>query len=123
MNQNISSLEAKARSKFGEQRTPSTTLNIPRRVLRMGTSSMVLGCFSAQGTGPIHKINGIMDCFVFKDIIEILCCHMLSGEMPLKWIFQQYNYPKHTSKIVKKFLTYVFDVRFSRFKEENITIM
>ena len=70
------------------------------------------GCFSALGTGLIHKINGIMDRFVYKDIMEDVMLPHTEWEMPLKWIFQQENDTKHTSKVVKQW-----------FKDKNITIM
>ena len=73
---------------------------------------MVWRCFSALGTGPIHKIIGIMDRFVYKDIMEDVMLPHAEWEMPLKWIFQQDNNPKHTSKVVKQW-----------FKGKNITIM
>ena len=73
---------------------------------------MVWECFSALGTGPIHKINGVMDCFVYKDIMEDVMLPHAEWEMPLKWIFQQDNDPKHTSKVVKQW-----------FKDKNKTII
>ena len=83
-----------------------------KKSVKHGTSAMVWGCFSALGTGPIHKINGIMDRFVYKDIMEDVMLPHAEWEMPLKWIFQQDNDPKHTSKIVKQW-----------FKDKNITVM
>ena len=72
-----------------------------KKSVKNGTSAMVWGCFLAQGTGPIHKINGILDRFVYKDTMEDIMLPHAEWEMPLKWIFQQDNDPKHTSKIVK----------------------
>ena len=83
-----------------------------KKCVKHGTSAMVWGCFSALGTGPIHKIDGIMDSFVYKDIMEDVMLPHAEWEMPLKWIFQQENDPKHTSKVVKQW-----------FKDKNITIM
>lgn len=62
---------------------------------------MVWGCFSGQGIGPIHKIDGIMDRFMYRDILKDVILPY-AEEMPLKWTFQQDNDPKHTSKVVKE---------------------
>lgn len=71
-----------------------------------GGNVMVWGCFSGHGIGPIHKINGIMDRFVYKDILKDVMLTHAEENMPLKWTFQQDNDPKHTSKVVKEW----FDV-------------
>ena len=67
-----------------------------------GGNIMVWGSFSGQGIGPIQKIDGIMDRFVYKNILENTMLPYAEEEMPLKWIFQQDNDPKHTSKVVKE---------------------
>uniref|UniRef100_A0A3Q3WRV3 Tc1-like transposase DDE domain-containing protein n=1 Tax=Mola mola TaxID=94237 RepID=A0A3Q3WRV3_MOLML len=51
---------------------------------------MIWACFSYYGVGPIYRIPGIMDQFAYVKILE--------EDMPLKWVFQQDNDPKHTSK-------------------------
>jgi len=61
-----------------------------------GGSVMVWWCFSGTVVGPFHRIHGIMDRFVYKDIFE-----GAEEEMPLRWIFQQDNDPKHFYKVVK----------------------
>lgn len=65
-------------------------------------SIMVWGCFSGQGIGPIHKIDGIMDRFQYKDIMEQVMLPYAEDEMPLRWIFQHDNDPKHTANNVKR---------------------
>ena len=50
--------------------------------------------------------------FVYKDVMEDVMLPHAEWEMPLKWIFQQDNDPKHASKVVKQW-----------FKDKNITIM
>lgn len=67
-----------------------------------GGNIMVWGCFSGQGIGPIHKINGIMDRFVYKEILQTVMLPYAEEEMTLKWKFQQDNDPKHTAKVVKE---------------------
>lgn len=67
-----------------------------------GGSVMVWGCVSGNGVGPIHRINGIMDRFVYKDILQTIMLPHAEEEMPLSWIYQQDNDPKHTAKCVKE---------------------
>lgn len=65
-----------------------------------GGSIMVWGCFSGHGIGPLHRINGIMDRFMYKDILENVMLPYAEWNMPLSWSFQHDNDPKHTSKHV-----------------------
>ena len=63
-----------------------------------GASIMVWGCFSYFGVGPIYRITGTMDQFQYVQILEEVMLPYAEEEMPLKWVFQQDNDPKHTSK-------------------------
>ena len=63
-----------------------------------GTSIMIWGCFSYYGVGPIYHISGIMDQFEYIRILKEVMLPYAEEEMPLKWVFQQDNDPKHTSK-------------------------
>lgn len=65
---------------------------------------MVWTCFSALGLGPFVEIEGIMDRFKYKDILETHMLPYAEWEMPLQWVFQHDNDPKHTSKLVKEWL-------------------
>ena len=105
-------MEATARSVQEAWRPKNTRFNTKytKKSVKHGTSAMVWGCFSALGTGPIHTTNGIMERFVYKDIMEDVLLSHAEWVMPLKWIFQQDNDPKQTSKVVKKL-----------FKDKNIT--
>lgn len=67
-----------------------------------GGSLMVWGCFSAQGVGLLHLINGIMDGIMYRDIMQNVMLPYAEEDMTLIWRFQQDNDPKHTCKIVKK---------------------
>lgn len=69
-----------------------------------GGSTMVWGCFSGQGCGPLHQVSGIMDRFGYKNILETVMLPYAEEEMPLVWTFQHDNDQKHTSKCVKEFL-------------------
>ena len=69
-----------------------------------GGNVMVWGCFSAAGVGPLHRINGIMDRFMYRDILERVMLPHAEDNMPLRWVFQHDNDPKHSSKVVKSWL-------------------
>ena len=60
------------------------------------------GYFSAQGIGPIYKTDGIMDHFMYRDILKDVMLPYAEEERPLKWTSQQDNDPKHKSKVVKE---------------------
>jgi hypothetical protein len=64
---------------------------------------MVWGCFSSKGTGPLVRVNGIMDRFVYKDILDKNMLPYAKKHMPKKWIFQQDNDPKHKSKLLQEY--------------------
>ena len=66
-----------------------------------GAKIMLWGCFSYCGVGPIYRIPGIMDQFQYIKILEEVMLPYAEEEMPLKWVFQQDNDPKHTSKRAK----------------------
>jgi DDE superfamily endonuclease/transposase len=66
---------------------------------------MVWCCFSANGVGHIHRINGILDGKKYK---QILIHHMVPSAKKLfgncEFYFQQDNDPKHTSSEVANYL-------------------
>lgn len=66
---------------------------------------MVWGCFSRYGIGSLHRIDGIMDRFMYADILRdhIMLQHG-KRKLPRGWIFQHDNDPKHTSKHVKDYM-------------------
>ena len=63
-----------------------------------GSSVMVWACFSYYGVGPIYWIKTIMDQHVYVDILENVMLPYAEEKMPLLWVFQQDNDPKHTSR-------------------------
>ena len=66
-----------------------------------GGNIMVWGAFSWHGVGPIHRITQRMDQYVYKDIMENTMEPYADEVMPVTFIFQQDNDPKHTAKSVK----------------------
>lgn len=66
-----------------------------------GGSILVWGAFSWFGIGPLHLIEGNMDRFQYRDILQNVMLPYARGQMPGGWIFQQDNDPKHTSKLTK----------------------
>ena len=98
-------------SRFGSdgrqyvRRRPSEEYN-PRclipTVKGAGGCVMVWGCFSRSGVGPIHRIEGIMDRFVYVDILQNVLEPYAEDHLLLNWVFQQDNDPKHTSAFAKE---------------------
>ncbi|KAI4887520.1 hypothetical protein NFI96_016696, partial [Prochilodus magdalenae] len=70
-----------------------------------GGSIMVRGCFSAKGTGLLHRITGKMDGAMNRTILRD---NLLPSARDLKmgrgWVFQHDNDPKHTAKATKDWL-------------------
>ncbi|CDQ93863.1 unnamed protein product [Oncorhynchus mykiss] len=66
---------------------------------------MSWGCFAAGGTGAHHKINDIMRQ---ENDVDILKQHLKTSVRKLKlgrkWVSQMDNDPKHTFKVVAKWL-------------------
>ena len=64
-----------------------------------------MGCFPAGGSGALHKIDGII---IPENDVDILKKHLKTSVRKLKlgrkWVFQIDNDPKHTSKVVAKWL-------------------
>jgi len=73
-----------------------------RTIKHVGRSVIVWACFSYYGVGPIHWIKAIMDQRVYVDIMDTIMLPFAKYEMPLVWVFQQDNDPKHTSMKAKK---------------------
>ncbi|XP_058642156.1 interphotoreceptor matrix proteoglycan 2 isoform X2 [Onychostoma macrolepis] len=57
-----------------------------------------MGMFLILHVGPIYRIPGIMDQFEYIKILKEVMLPYAEEEMPLKWVFQQENNPKHISK-------------------------
>lgn len=66
-----------------------------------GGSVMVWGCFSRDGVGPLHLIEGIMNGPKYTEIVQNVMLPHAKSKMAKNWLFQQDNDPKHTSKVAK----------------------
>ena len=66
---------------------------------------MLLECFAAGGTDALHKIDVILRK---ENYVDILKQHLKTSVRKLKlgskWVFQMDNDPKHTFKVVAKWL-------------------
>ena len=89
-------------------RRPPNQQNNPKYTIKTvkhgGGNVLVWGCFSSRGVGPIHRISGIMNGEKYKEIMKDVMLPYARCVMPPQWVFQHDNDPKHTARIVKKFL-------------------
>lgn len=69
-----------------------------------GGSVMVWAGMTSNGTGPICRVNGIMDQYVYVNILKKYLLPFAEQKLATDWIFQADNDPKHTSKRAKKIL-------------------
>ena len=67
-----------------------------------GGSIMVWGCFHRGDIGPIIKVEGTIDRFLYREILQT---HMLSyaeDNLPVTWVFQHDNDSKHASTVIRQ---------------------
>ena len=70
-----------------------------------GGNLMLWGCFSAKGTGRLHRIEGRMNGAMYRKILgDNLLPSMRALKMGRRWVFQHANDPKHTAKATKEWL-------------------
>lgn len=62
------------------------------------------GAFSARGTIGFYIFTQNMDGSLYRDILTDNLFENASRVMPLRWVFQQDNDPKHTAKETAEFL-------------------
>ena len=91
--------------KKGEACKPKKT--IPT-VKHGGVSIMLWGYFAAGRPGALHKIDGIMRIDNYVDILkQCLKTSVRKVKLGRKWVFQMDCDPKHTSKVVAKWLNFL----------------
>ncbi|TWW59225.1 Transposable element [Takifugu flavidus] len=70
-----------------------------------GGNIMFWGCFTAKGTGLLHRITGKMDGAMYRAVLRD---NLLPSARKLKmgrgWVFQRDNDPKDTAKATKEWL-------------------
>lgn len=70
-----------------------------------GGNIMFWGCFSAKGTGQLHRIMGPMNAAMYCNILDKnLLSSARTLKMPRGWVFQHDNDPKHTARTTKEWL-------------------
>lgn len=82
------------------------------KTVKHGKSKLIWGCFSCHGVEPICKIDAITDQHLYVNILQSVMLPYSEEEMPLKWVFQQDNDPKHISRVIKE-----------RFRVNNIEVL
>ena len=87
------------------RRLPNTELDSRHTVKTVkhdGGSIKIWGCFSHNGVGPLFWMKRNMTNEIYRDILNNVMLPYAHQNMAEKWIFQQYNDPKHTAKTVRK---------------------
>lgn len=90
------------------RRPPLQELNpkyTKKTVKHGGSSVMVWGCFTSSGVGPIVQIQGNMTGIMYREILQDNLNGDYVDNLPLAWVFQQDNDPKHCSRVVKDWIT------------------
>lgn len=85
---------------------------LKKTVKHGGGNIKLWACFSWHGCGPIYWIKQNMDQHEYVNILENVMLPYADENMPLRWIFQQDNDPKHTSKKARKF-----------FQDKNLSVL
>ena len=98
-------LRAQFRRKVWRMRSERYSPQCIQATMKHDKKIMVWGCFAAHGVGDLHRINGIMDQQIYR---QILIHHLVPSAVRLfpdgNYIFQQDNDPKHTARSVKAYI-------------------
>uniref|UniRef100_A0A3B4TRY4 Transposase Tc1-like domain-containing protein n=1 Tax=Seriola dumerili TaxID=41447 RepID=A0A3B4TRY4_SERDU len=85
--------------------TANEEKNLLPTVKHGGGNVKIWGCFSASGTGRLHIIQGTMNSQAYQQILDQnLLPSVKQLKLGRKWIMQQDNDPKHSSKTTKEWL-------------------
>ncbi len=75
------------------------------RTVKFGAGSvMVWGGFAAGGVGALHRVEGTMNKEGYLRILNDVAVPSAMGLLGSNFIYQQDNDPKHTAKVVLRFL-------------------
>ena len=66
-----------------------------------GGNNKIWGCFSYYGVGPLFWIKENMNKEIYLNILQDVMLPFAEENLPLIWVHQQDNDPKHTAKVVK----------------------
>lgn len=69
-----------------------------------GGNIKVWGGMSWYGVGPLVKIDGILDQYKYKDILQNVMEPYADDNLPVTWVLMHDNDPKHTARSVKSWL-------------------
>ena len=89
---------------FGGKRGRLASRKTPSQPSSMGVAASCCGGCFAAGTGALHKIDGIMRKGKLCGYIKATSQAIRKLKIGRKWVFQRDNDPKHTSKVVAKWL-------------------
>jgi len=79
--------------------------NLNATVKHGGGSVLMWGCMAASGVGNFEFIDGIMDKYVYQGLLERNLKESVQKlHLGRRFIFQEDNDPKHTSKLVQDYL-------------------
>lgn|SRR5215470_2064560 len=83
---------------------PRTKQHVKQTVKHGGGSVMIWGCITMHGVGFMCRIDGTMDKFLYKEILEDHLIQTVDwyGMDRKKFIFQQDNDPKHASGLLQE---------------------
>ena len=90
------------------RRPPLQELNpkyTKKTVKHGGPSVMVWGCLTSSGVCPIVKIDGKMTGEMYMNILKNNLDGDFVDNLPLAWILQQDNDPKHCLRVVKTWIS------------------
>ena len=88
---------------FGGKKADLDTKNTIPTIKNIGGNTMLWGCFSANGTWRLHRVEGKMDRAKYKEILsEKFLASVSTLKMGRGWVFQHDNDPKHIAKATKE---------------------